>query len=272
MNIDELVLMDPTSIEVRPPFSTILKPNKDVKKRLLESMLASGFDAAHPVHVWKQGNCLIDGHQRRAIAIEAGVQVYVYFHDFESERDALIYAVRNQRDRRNMTDAEQLHLVQIMDKLKPRHRPGPAPGSMTKEERNAPIKDGSQLVDPRMSREVTAELIGISRDKVQKARAVLKRPELKEAVENETISLNKAAEIIRERNREAKAASSPNGHVATKTTKPKKTKQSPRDKLMTDIDRWATECIRLVRQPVLDRQITVVLDLLWRIQQAAKTC
>ena len=44
----------------------------------------------------------------------AGVDVLVCFHDFSDKDAAMDYAVANQRDRRNLTDAEIASLVMAL--------------------------------------------------------------------------------------------------------------------------------------------------------------
>src|SRR4051812_7277760 len=50
-------------------------------------------------------NLVFDGHTRRRSAIDVGIDVLVYYHDFRDEDAAFEYAVANQRDRRDLTDS-----------------------------------------------------------------------------------------------------------------------------------------------------------------------
>jgi hypothetical protein len=68
-------------------------------------MEKNGFDNFKPIDVWQ--GIVIDGNSRFKAAIMAGIkEVAVYEHNFRNQEEALEYAIHNQRDRRNITDAE----------------------------------------------------------------------------------------------------------------------------------------------------------------------
>jgi ParB family chromosome partitioning protein len=183
--------MSPDELVERPPFSTLFPRRPDVIERITKSMKNSGFDPSQAVHVWREGNCLIDGHQRRQAAIKAKVPIYVYFHNFPTEDEALDYAIAVQRDRRNLTDDELHSIIKVIDKRKAKGGDRKSKGS------NGPI-------DPGRSADQTAATIGTSSVKVKKSRAVAAHPDLDQAVSNGEVSLNRAATEARKRNREAK--------------------------------------------------------------------
>ena len=75
--------------------------------RISESIQKKGYDKSQPLHVWKEGMLLVDGHHRRLAAIKAGLrEVPVFYHHFNSMEEALEYAILLQTDRRNLSDAE----------------------------------------------------------------------------------------------------------------------------------------------------------------------
>jgi hypothetical protein len=81
--------------------------------------------------------------------------------DFESEEDALAYAIHVQRDRRNMTDAALLQVVRDVHEPK---RPGrPIVSHQDELGASAPNKPAAS---------VTASKLGTSPDRVKKALAV----------------------------------------------------------------------------------------------------
>jgi protein gp37 len=97
---------------------------------------------------------------------------------FEDEDEALNYAIHNQRDRRNLTDADILRLVEAVDKRK---KTGP------KDSASNDAKLGKSAAE-------TAEVIGTSQAKVEKARTVINHApdEVKEEVKSGKSSINRA--------------------------------------------------------------------------------
>src|SRR5208282_4674853 len=104
---------------------------------------------------------LIDGYTRVRVAEELGfLRVTAYEKTFGSESEALAYAIHTQRDRRNLSDAELLRLIEIIDH--------PQDGF------HAPIAPiGAIEGGPAKTATVTADAIGISARKVERARVVL---------------------------------------------------------------------------------------------------
>jgi ParB family chromosome partitioning protein len=86
----------------------------------------------------------------------------------ETEDEALEYSIHNQRDRRNLTDADIERLVETIDKRKQRG------GDRKSEE--AKSKASNDAIDK--SAQETAKTIGISKDKVEKTRTILDHAEL----------------------------------------------------------------------------------------------
>ncbi|GAB1482149.1 hypothetical protein MASR2M78_09640 [Treponema sp.] len=86
----------------------------------MADMKANGFDASKPVNVWKKPDgtrVLIDGYTRVRAAEELGLlRVTAYEKTFTSEDEALAYAIHTQRDRRNLSDAELLRLIELVDR------------------------------------------------------------------------------------------------------------------------------------------------------------
>jgi hypothetical protein len=76
----------------------------------------------------------------------------------ETEDEALLYAIHNQRDRRNLTDGEILGCIQLLDRRK---KTGPKDNS------------AQSCAKPQRSSETTGETLGTSPRKVERARSVL---------------------------------------------------------------------------------------------------
>ena len=143
-------------------------------------MKKNGFDESKPIVLWKGKSIVIDGHTRLRAARKAGLyQIPVVMKDFEDVEDALEYAIKCQKNRRNLTDKEILRCIAELDKRKPSGQ------------RNDLAPCGARL--GKSSSEM-AKTLGISSRKVERARAVLdKAPEeIKEAVKSGQMSINAA--------------------------------------------------------------------------------
>jgi hypothetical protein len=184
--------VDPNDLPVRPPFSDLFPVRPTIREKVAMSMREDGYDASKPINVWRQEGIVVDGHTRRLAAIEAGVEVLICLRDFRDEDEALDYAIRSQRDRRNMTDAELLCLVEAVD----RRRKAGRPSELASSQANSPSGKSS---------EQTADLIGTSRDKVEKARTIndytdqTGDTEIKEAVKTGKLTINKACKRVKEK-------------------------------------------------------------------------
>lgn len=183
MNISEIITGE--------PFNKIFPIDKSVLTSVVMDMRKNGFDPCHPVILWKGRNTVVDGHTRLEAAHLLGLQeIPVVERDFQGEDAAVEYAIRCQRERRNLTDADIMRLVEQLDLRRQR-------GGDHKSEKS---KASSEAIDPAgKSAEQTAAIIGTSRAKVEKARAIKAKavPEVKAAVADGKMSINAAAKTTR---------------------------------------------------------------------------
>jgi len=170
------------------PFSSLFAIKPEVFEAIKADMAVNGFDPSKPVNVWRKPDgtrVLIDGYTRVRAAEELGLlRVTAYEKTFASEAEALAYAIHTQKDRRNLSDAELLRLIELVDR--------PQTGFNT---RVASIEATDSK--PRKTAEVTADTIGTSRAKVERARAVLSDPEEAAAVRRGEKSIHQAAEAAK---------------------------------------------------------------------------
>jgi protein gp37 len=144
--------------------------------------------------VWDEGQAVIDGHTRIKAAQEAGIaDIPVHYKSFETEDEALAYAIHLQRNRRNLTDAEIIRCIEALDRRK--ERGGDHKSAKFQEKSKAP--DGA--ID-KTSQE-TARVIGISPRKVERTRTILEHAEepVKEAVKAGEMSINQAYQVTQEK-------------------------------------------------------------------------
>ena len=107
-----------------------------------------------------------------------------YEKTFASEAEALAYAIHTQRDRRNLSDAELLRLIELVDQPQAGFNTSVAPFGATG---NSPTKTAA----------ITADAIGVSVRKVERARAVLSDPEEAAAVLRGDKTIHQAAEAAK---------------------------------------------------------------------------
>ena len=111
--------MKTSMLKTVDPFKSLFPIAEDTLNAVIEDISSNGFDHSKPIDIW--GNIIIDGHTRLKAVKHCGIQeVSVFQHDFPDEQAALEYAVHNQRNRRNMTDADIARCVRVLDKKKPR--------------------------------------------------------------------------------------------------------------------------------------------------------
>ena len=170
-----------SEIKTREPFEGLFPIDNKTLAAVTDDMREQGYDAAQPIILWKEGGCILDGHTRLLAAQAAGIEdVPVAWKSFASEDEAVAYSIHCQRDRRNLTGADILRWVGELDKRQ-------TAGRKPKELASLDANFGK-------SADRTAETIGTSTRKVEKARAILDYapPEVKAQVLSGEKSINKA--------------------------------------------------------------------------------
>jgi ParB-like chromosome segregation protein Spo0J len=98
----------PSALRTSEPFKTLMPFDMRVVELLAKSMKKDGFDYSTPIVVWKgHNNTVIDGHLRLAAALTAGIpQVWIYEKEFDSENDAIEYAIHTNTARDSLSEQE----------------------------------------------------------------------------------------------------------------------------------------------------------------------
>ena len=177
-------------IEKAEPFASLFDIRDETLEAIKADMKAQGFDPSKPVNVWRTAEgkrILIDGYTRVRAAEELGLlSITAYEKTFKDEAEALAYAIHTQKDRRNLTGAEILRLVEYIDKpIKGFKGSSPLAQSATNGEK--PIKTA----------QITAEAVGTSTRTVEAVRTILADPEEAAAVRSGAKSINQAAKDAR---------------------------------------------------------------------------
>lgn len=161
-------LMNISELKVEEPFKSLFKIDEDVLSAIQENMWANGYDKSKPITIWRDRNIVIDGHTRLMAAVNIKMKtILAEERNFKDENSALRYALHHQRSRRHLDDSNILHLVEKLDKMY----------EMGGDRRSIFATAKLDLDDDRpheSSREVTANLIGTTAEKVSQCRHVLK--------------------------------------------------------------------------------------------------
>jgi hypothetical protein len=181
----ELYLDQITKLE---PLTSLFTIKAEVIKAIKADMQANGFDPSKPVNIWKKPDgtrVLIDGYTCVRAAEELGLfRVTAYEKLFASEAEALAYAIHTQRDRRNLSDTELPRLIELVDQPQDGFRSALAP-------------NGANGSSPSKTATITADAVGISARKVERARVVLSDLEETAAVRRGEKTIHQAAEAAK---------------------------------------------------------------------------
>jgi ParB-like chromosome segregation protein Spo0J len=204
--------MNPNEIKTHTTFSELFPINPELLKRIEQDIRDKTYDFSQPIILatWEGQDdpVCIDGHTRLKAAINAGIaDVPVWIReDFATEDEALEHAIKLQRNRRNMTDAE---LISCFEKLDQRKQRG---GDRKSEDaKSKPQHCGNAGGRSASAREI-AEKLGISTRKAEQTRTVIDHadPDIAEAVRNSEMSINKAYKETQKRRKEAESQESEN--------------------------------------------------------------
>ena len=199
--MNEIVeIMTTSEITIRSPFKDFFSINPIILGSIEDDMRKYGYDASAPIRVWEKGNVVIDGHTRLQAAKNIGLKEgFVCRFEFDDEKEAVDYAIHNQRDRRNLTDAEIFRCVEAVDK-----KIGRWPQNQDiKVQLNFDSKDIDIIEDAKksyiLSCDKTAKTIGIAPSAVKRARVILdsNNEQIKQEVRKGEKSIHAASEEIK---------------------------------------------------------------------------
>jgi len=190
-----------SQIKTEKPFEGLFPIDLKILRAVQDDMAENGYDRSQPIVLWERGQndyVMLDGHTRLIAARNLGIEdIPEYYQDFDDEEKALSYAIHNQRDRRNLTDAQILDLVKLIDQRKPRG------GDRKSEKAQTKSKSEDSPIDISSAKK-TAETIGISPDKIKETRMVLDHSsdEEKEAIKEGKESIHRVTVKIRNRKKD----------------------------------------------------------------------
>lgn len=177
----KISMMDTLTIRTAAPFKNLFPIKENLLDEIAADMKQNGYDFAHPIIIWAGHKVtVVDGHTRLAAALKIGLtKVPITLKEFDSEEDALKYAIKSQSHRRNLTDAELYTCIHELDKRNPKGGKENAEASHEASGKSA---------------QKTADLLNISRAKVERLRAVKDHgsEKTKAAVASGKMTINKA--------------------------------------------------------------------------------
>jgi len=198
--------MNPKEIKTHPTFESLFPINREVLARIEKDLRNGYYDDSQPIILgtWEglPHSVVLDGHTRLKAFKNAGLEfVYVCEYEFNTEQDALDHAIRLQTHRRNLSDADLIQCIQVIHQQRPRG------GDRRSEQADmTPQLCGKNNGRSAAAKE-TAEMLNICPRKVEQALTVIKygKPEVKEAVLKNEMSVNKAYQETQAQRKKAKS-------------------------------------------------------------------
>ncbi len=199
-----------SDIVLIPEFEKMLPMDESVLNAMRDSMRLEDYKPGHEIHVWlHEGKyILIDGHTRKFVWESLGNKtIPCIVHHFETLEQARIFAVSEQKNRRNLNSETLLRLVSSMDFSKGKGNSGDIKGKTS---------------------EIIGQKLGVSSKTIEKARIVLREAseEQRQAIKMHELSLNQVYNQIRAKN-------------PTKTPDTEQPKLSAKEKSFIDGIRYA---------------------------------
>jgi len=193
-------MMNPREIKTHKSFEALFPIRPDLLGKIENDMREGTYDISQLIILatWegqKEPVC-IDGHTRLRAAINVGIEeVPIWIHEFDSEQEAIDHAIKLQQNRRNMTDADILVCVALLDSKRPR-----GGDRRSEQAKSKPSSDGNENSRSASAKE-TAEKVGTGTRKVEKARTVLGKgdPDTVAAVKTGKMSINKAYQEVQKK-------------------------------------------------------------------------
>lgn len=195
-------------IKTHPTFESLFPINPGLFEKIEQDIREDRYDTTQPIILatWQgqEEPVCIDGHTRLQAAKDAGIEeVPVFTHEFDTKEEAIEKAIKLQSNRRNMTDAELVTCIQVLDQKKARGGDRRSEGA-----KSNPPNGGIETTAS--SAEELGNTLGISTRKVERVRTVMDHADeaTKEAVKQGELSINRAYQETQKKRKRTKAQSS----------------------------------------------------------------
>ena len=177
------------NITIDPEFKALIPPLAPEELAQLQSNIITE-GCRDPLVTWR--GVIIDGHNRFEICTTNGIEFKVVTKDFDDRSSAIEWIIRNQFGRRNLSPYERTRLaLRLEETIKERAKANIVEGGS---HGGKGPQNSANPCAPIETREEIAKLAGVSRDTVDKVKQIEKSaaPEIKAALANGEISINKA--------------------------------------------------------------------------------
>jgi hypothetical protein len=202
----EIMNMKIEEIKTHPTFESLFPINPTVLAKIEQDMRDGRYDRSQPIILatWKgqEEPVCIDGHTRLQAAINTGIEeVPVWLHEFDTKEEAIEKAIKLQSNRRNMTDAELLTCIEMLD-----HKRARGGDRRSEAVKSNPPNGGIETTAS--SAEELGNTLGISTRKVERVRTVMDHADeaTKDAVKLGDLSINQAYEETQKKRRERRTS------------------------------------------------------------------
>lgn len=174
---EKIIMVSVDKLHFDKDFKAVFKQEEEKVNRIADDMKANGFDKSQPIIV-NSDFAILDGNSRYMATKIAGIKkIPVIMKQFESKKDAILYELNLQMNRRNIASDDVL--IETYHTI----------AAMTDEKGNKLFTDVE-----------IAKKLGVSPRQISKAKEVdLKASvEIKESLSEGTISLNQAYNQMKE--------------------------------------------------------------------------
>ena len=175
-------------LRIDEEFKNLIPPLADDEYKGLEaSIIAEG--CRDSIVTWQ--GIVIDGHNRFEICTKHGIQYNTISKDFESRDDVVMWIIRNQFGRRNLSGYERSKLALRLEpllKAEAKKRQSGGQGGVLL------VQNSAQAIDTRKTRDELAAIAGVSHDTIEKVKFIEKNAtrETKSDLSSGKISVNNA--------------------------------------------------------------------------------
>jgi N6-adenosine-specific RNA methylase IME4 len=183
-------------IQINKAFQALIPPLSAEERAQLEANLVAD-GCRDPLVVWLNGapalecGTLLDGHNRYEICTRLGIHYeIVEAEGIETEDDALLWIVRNQLGRRNISDYTRAELTLVAKPI----IEAKAKANQVRKPSDS-VRENSH--EQTRTDEVLADMAGVSSNTIRKVERIQQQaaPELIEAARRKEVSINAAADV-----------------------------------------------------------------------------
>lgn len=181
-------------IKINPKFRDKVPPLQPEEYNQLEENIVQ-YGCREPLVIWN--NFIVDGHNRYEICTKHNIPFKTKEEQFESERDAIIFIIKNQLGRRNISayqravlalEFEDIFAEKAKENLK-----------LSGENFGKGLQNSAEPIKQIDTRQEVAKLAGLSHDTIMRVKKIQEKatPEMKEQLTNKDKSINEVFKEIR---------------------------------------------------------------------------